>query len=53
MGIWIIKLRKADIITLTIGGNDMMKVVKKDLFNLKVESFEKELSKFERNYRTL
>ena len=37
------QIRNADIITLTIGGNDMMKIVKKNLFNLKVESFEKEL----------
>lgn len=44
------QIRKANIITLTIGGNDIMKVVKKDLFNLKVEAFEKELDKFERNY---
>ncbi|MCK1998804.1 GDSL-type esterase/lipase family protein [Psychrobacillus psychrodurans] len=44
------QIRKAHIITLTIGGNDIMKVVKKDLFNLKVEAFEKELGKFERNY---
>lgn len=44
------QIRKANIITLTIGGNDIMKVVKKDLFNLKVEAFEKELEKFERNY---
>lgn len=44
------QLRKANIITLTIGGNDMMKVVKKDLFDLRVEAFEKELVKFEKNY---
>lgn len=44
------QLRKADMITLTIGGNDMMKVVRKDLFNLRVEAFEKELVKFEHNY---
>lgn len=44
------QLRKANIITLTIGGNDMMKVVKKDLFNLRVEAFDKELVKFEKNY---
>ncbi len=43
-------LRRADIITITIGGNDMMKVFKKDLFNLKIEAFEKELLRFESNY---
>ena len=44
------QIRRADIITLTIGGNDIMKVVKKDLFNLQVKAFEKELKKFEQNY---
>lgn len=44
------QIRMASIITLSIGGNDMMKVVKKDLFDLRVEAFEKELEKFERNY---
>lgn len=43
-------LRKADIMTMTLGGNDMMKIVKKDLFNLKVEAFQKELKSFENNY---
>jgi len=47
------QLRNADIITLTIGGNDMMKIVKKNLFNLKVESFEKELISFEKNYKNI
>ncbi|MFJ7826395.1 GDSL-type esterase/lipase family protein [Psychrobacillus sp. NPDC096623] len=47
------QIRKANLITLTIGGNDIMKVVKKDLFNLKVETFEKELVKFERNYKKI
>jgi len=47
------QIRKAHLITLTIGGNDIMKVVKKDLFNLKVEAFEKELDKFEKNYNQI
>ncbi|MBD7944336.1 GDSL family lipase [Psychrobacillus sp. Sa2BUA9] len=44
------QIRKADLITITIGGNDVMKVFKKDLFNLQIEAFEKELQRFERNY---
>lgn len=47
------QIRKAHLITLTIGGNDIMKVIKKDLFNLKVEAFEKELNKFEKNYEQI
>ncbi|WP_391209216.1 GDSL-type esterase/lipase family protein [Psychrobacillus sp. L4] len=43
-------IRNADIMMITIGGNDLMKIVKKDLFNLKVESFEKGLISFENNY---
>ncbi|MFF2752847.1 GDSL-type esterase/lipase family protein [Psychrobacillus sp. NPDC058041] len=43
-------IRNADIMMITIGGNDLMKIVKKDLFNLKVESFEKGLVSFENNY---
>ncbi len=37
----------ADLIYLTIGGNDIMKVVKANLFNLKVEPFYRELGDFE------
>ncbi|MBE1554734.1 SGNH/GDSL hydrolase family protein [Sporosarcina limicola] len=40
-------VRKADVIFLTIGGNDIMKVVKANLFNLKTEPFYDELGKFE------
>lgn len=43
-------IRNADMIMITIGGNDLMKIVKKDLFNLKVEPFEKGLVSFEKNY---
>ncbi len=46
-------LRKADIIMMTMGGNDMMKVVKKDLLNLKVESFQKQQASFEKNYERI
>ncbi len=41
------ELKKADIILFTIGGNDIMKVVKRNLFKLKVEPFYDELKQFE------
>ncbi|MCG7334515.1 GDSL-type esterase/lipase family protein [Sporosarcina sp. ACRSM] len=40
-------VEEADLIYLTIGGNDIMKVVKANLFNLKVEPFYRELGDFE------
>ncbi|WP_203248856.1 GDSL-type esterase/lipase family protein [Sporosarcina beigongshangi] len=40
-------VKRADMIYLTIGGNDMMKVFKSNLFNLKTEPFYIELGKFE------
>lgn len=40
-------VKNADVILLTIGGNDIMKVVKANLFNLKKEDFYVELGKFE------
>lgn len=40
-------LMGADIIVLTVGGNDMMKIVKRDLFNLTKEPFYEELVSFE------
>jgi lysophospholipase L1-like esterase len=42
-----LSIKKADMIYLTIGGNDMMKVFKSNLFNLKIEPFYAELGKFE------
>lgn len=42
------EIKEADIILFTIGGNDIMKVVKRDLFKLKVEPFYKELTQFEK-----
>lgn len=40
-------VKEADVIYLTIGGNDIMKVVKKNLFNLEPKPFYTELGKFE------
>lgn len=39
-------LKNADLIVFTIGGNDIMKVVKRDLFNLKVKPFYDELEQY-------
>lgn len=44
------ELAAADFITITIGGNDVMKVVKTDLFALKQEMFDVELANFTQNY---
>lgn len=44
------KLSEADLITMTLGGNDVMKIVKADIFSLKKEMFEKELPRFEKRY---
>lgn len=41
-------VKEADIILLTIGGNDIMKVVKKHLFNLHKDPFYDELVQFEK-----
>lgn len=41
------EVKKADVIYMTIGGNDIMKVVKANLFNLKAKPFYIELGKFE------
>lgn len=40
-------VKKADVIYMTIGGNDMMKIVKANLFNLTEKPFYVELGKFE------
>jgi len=41
-------LKNADIIIFTIGGNDLMKVVKRDLFELKKSHFKRELKGYEK-----
>ncbi len=40
-------VQNADVIFLTIGGNDLMKIVKRDLLDLKESSFYKELNNYE------
>ncbi len=44
------ELQQAQFISLTMGGNDVMKVVKQDLFNLKRDAFDKELLTYEDRY---
>lgn len=46
-------IQKAELITMTIGGNDVMKVVRSDLFNLKEEMFEAELPHFVERYEAI
>lgn len=41
---------EADYIVMTIGGNDIMRIVKRNLFNLTVEAFREELIFYENRY---
>ncbi|MER1987546.1 MAG: GDSL-type esterase/lipase family protein [Solibacillus sp.] len=47
------ELAQADLITMTIGGNDVMKVVKADLFALKKEMFDTARSPFAARYNQI
>ncbi|SKB61533.1 Lysophospholipase L1 [Lysinibacillus sp. AC-3] len=44
------ELQKAQLISITMGGNDVMKIVKNDLFNLKRDAFDKELRSYKKRY---
>lgn len=44
------ELQKANLITITLGGNDVMKIVKKNLFSMKKSMFDKELPRFTERY---
>lgn len=44
---------QADYITLAIGGNDIMKIVKRDLFSLNIEAFEEELILYENRFQNI
>lgn len=46
-------LRKANIITLTIGGNDLMKIVREHITELKKKDFDKGRPKFQQRYETI
>lgn len=41
------ELKRSDIILMTIGGNDVMKIIKRDLFKLRTEPFYDELKGYE------
>lgn len=47
------RLASADIITLTVGGNDLMKVIKGDVFRLTQDSFKKPLKKYQQEVEKL
>lgn len=47
------EIADADLITLTLGGNDVMKVVKKHLFSMQKSMFDKALPKFMVNYEEI
>lgn len=44
------ELQQAQLISLTMGGNDVMKIVKQDLFNLKRDAFDAELLAYKERY---
>lgn len=47
-------LKKADVVTVTVGGNDLMKTVQKELFkNLTLASFEKPAASYQKNLQSL
>lgn len=47
------EIAEADLITLTLGGNDVMKVVKKHLFSMQKSMFDKQMPKFTANYEDI
>lgn len=46
-------VEKADVVMITIGGNDMMKVVRENFSNLDIKDFEKEKKYYEHTLRTI
>lgn len=47
------EIEEVNLITVTMGGNDIMKVVKDDLFSLKRKEFNKERKAFTKRYATI
>ncbi|WP_107942793.1 GDSL-type esterase/lipase family protein [Metasolibacillus fluoroglycofenilyticus] len=47
------ELATANLVTITMGGNDVMKVVKTDIFSLKKEMFDEEKVNFKNNYEQI
>ena len=46
-------IRKADFIVMTIGGNDIMRVVKQDFFSLRLDAFQKELIRYTKRFNDI
>lgn len=46
-------IESADFITLTVGGNDLMKVIQNDLFGISINSFKKPMKKYQENVTKL
>ncbi|WP_042475507.1 GDSL-type esterase/lipase family protein [Bacillus ndiopicus] len=47
------ELADANLVTITMGGNDVMKIVKSDIFSLKKEMFDAERENFKNNYEQI
>lgn len=47
------KIAEADFVTLTVGGNDLMKVIQDNFFGLKIDSFEKPLAKYQQRLQEI
>ncbi|WP_264988900.1 GDSL-type esterase/lipase family protein [Lysinibacillus piscis] len=47
------ELQTAQLVSMTMGGNDVMKVVRQDLFHLKRKAFDKELLAYGERYRQI
>ncbi|WAA13281.1 SGNH/GDSL hydrolase family protein [Fervidibacillus halotolerans] len=47
------KIEQADLVLMTIGGNDIMKVVKENIFHLKMEDFQARQEIFETNLKNI
>ena len=47
------ELAQADLITITMGGNDVMKIVKSDIFSLRKEMFDAERDGFKKRYEKI
>jgi len=47
------ELQKADFLVMTIGGNDIMRIIKQDLFSLSIDAFQKELIEFTHRYQKI
>jgi len=46
-------IQKADFVFMTIGGNDIMRIIKQDLFHLRVDAFQKELIEFTQRFNDI